>query len=439
MPVNVQLNDANFSLGPEEGFFYSVSSALNSLVKAEADGTVVDTYPIALSQLRNPVKELHYDGTFFWTLEDLPSDLGLVIKKWRLYPFKTLFFPSAIPFEFRWQDELTLIHGPNIRWEADAFAVEHYHRFLDGSFLAGVSIIRLDSVENLNIGDDIYLGPSDFGGFIGNEESHRVSFVNVATRQVTLDSPLQNSYVSNDPVDYTKSLFIFNNHSFTGLEDNKGTLVQFSYPGKFQLKVDSGGKYHDVSAADYDGTTLAWVRGSQILQLNIFNPTFDLQSSLEANLVEDDLVTFIEVFDLIADLDSSLFMKLQDRETTESVGTGTFTTTVFSPAPKYNFQTQVTTPVVNSIGLKMDTRFVRPFPSNDRIHVEAHVRDQFGFPVLGQTVQFGASLSDSSPPGTPGTLNPVIAFTNSSGIAISTYTPSSTPVNLLVDITGQVL
>lgn len=439
MPVNVQLNDANFSLGPEEGFFYSVSSSLNSLIKVEADGTVVDTYPIALSQLRNPVKELHYDGTFFWTLEDLPSDLGLVIKKWRLFPFKTRFFPSAIPFEFRWQDELTLIHGPNIRWEADAFAVEHYHRLLDGSFLAGVSIIRLDSVEHLNIGDDIYLGPSDFGGFIGNEETRRVVFVNTSTRQVTLDSPIQNSYVSNDPVDYSKSLFIFNNHSFTGLEDNRGTLVQFSYPGKFQLKVDTGGKYYSVSAADYDGSTLAWVRGPQILQLNIFSPTFDLQSSLEANLMQDDLVTLIEVFDLIADLDSSLFLKLQDKETTESVGTGIFTTTVFSPPPQYNFQNQVTTPVVNSIGLKMDTRYAKPFPSSDIIHVEAHVKDQFGFPVLGQSVQFGAVLSDSSPPGAPGTLSPVVSFTNTSGIASSVYTPSASPVNLLVDITGQVL
>jgi hypothetical protein len=439
MPVNVQLNDANFSLGPEEGFFYSVSKDLNSMLKVEADGTIVDFFPISLSQLRNPVKELHYDGTFFWTLEDLPSDLGIVIKKWRLFPFKTRFFPSAIPFEFRWQDELTLIHGPNIRWEADAFAVEHYHRFLDGSFLAGVSIIRLDSVEHLNIGDDIYLGPSDFGGFIGNEETRRAVFVNVSTRQVTLNSPIQNSYVSNDPVDYSKSLFLFNQHSFTGLVDNRGTLVQFSYPGKFQLKVDTGGKYHDVSAADYDGSTLAWVRGPQIIQLNVFNPTFDLQSSLEANLVQDDMSTFIEVFDLIADLNSNVFLKLQDRETTESVGTGAFTTTTFTPAPRYNFQTQVTTPVVNSIGLSMDTRFVRPFPSNDRIYVKAYVKDQFGFPVLGQSVQFGAVLSDSSPPGAPGTLSPVVAITNTSGIAASTYTPSASPVNLLVNITGKVL
>lgn len=409
------------------------------MLKVEADGTVVDTYPISLSQIRNPIKELHYDGTFFWSLEDLPSDLGLVIKKWRLFPFKTRFFPNVLPFELRWQDELSLIHGPNIRWEADAFAVEHYHRFLDGSFIAGVSIIRLDSVDHLSIGDEIYLGPSDFGGFIGNEESKIVTFVNTSTRQVTLNSPIQNSYVSNDPVDYSKSIFLFNQHAFSGAEDNKGTLVQFSWPAKAQLKTDSGGKYHDVSAADYDATILAWIRGPQILQLDVFNPTFDLQSSLEANLMQDDLITQIEVFDLIADLNSNLFLKLQDRETTESVDTGSFTTTVFTPAPQYNFQTQVSTPVVNSIALNTDTRFVRPFPSNDTIRVEAFVRDQFGFPVLGQSVQFGAVLSDSSPPGSPGTVSPLIDITNTSGIAVTIYTPSATPTNLLVDLTAKVL
>jgi len=114
MPVNIQINDGNFSFGPESGFFYTVSSSLNSLVQLEADGTVVNTFPISRSQLRNPVIELHYDGTFFWTLEKLPSDLGMVIKKWRLFPFKTAAFPSVSPSEFRWQDELTLLNKPNI-------------------------------------------------------------------------------------------------------------------------------------------------------------------------------------------------------------------------------------------------------------------------------------------------------------------------------------
>lgn len=439
MPVNLQLTTPNFSFGPTAGFFYSVSNSLNSLLQLEADGDVVGTFPVSLSQLRNQVKELHYDGTFFWTLEDLPSDLGIVIKKWRLHPFKTFALPNVTPTEFRWQDELTLIHGPSIRWEANGFAVEHYHRALDGSFIRGASTIRLNSVEHLNPGDRIYLGPSTFGGFIGNEETKLVNAVNATTRFVSLSAPLENSYISSDPVDYSKSLFIFNQHSFSGAEDGRGNLVQFSLPTKTQLIADVGGKYANVSSADFDRTKLVWVRGPQVLQLDIFNPTFDLESSLEANLMEGDLITQIEVFNLLADLDGNLVYKLQDRETNENVTSGLFTTTVFSPAPRYNFQTQTTLPVVNSIAMLFDTRFAVPFPSANKMNIEAIVLDQFSLPVLGRSVQFAAALNPDSPAGSPGTFSPPIAITNVSGVAATQYTPSATPGSLLIDVTGTVL
>lgn len=439
MPVNVQLSDGNFSLGPLAGFFYSVSGDLNALLQVEADGTVVNTFPVSLSQLRNPVTELHYDGTFFWTLEDLPSDLGIVIKKWRLHPHKTFALPSVTPIEFRWQDELTLIHGPNIRWSSEAFGVEHYHRTLDGSFLRGASTIRLNSVDQLAAGDVIHLGPSTFTGFVGNEESKTILSVNTSTRFVTFNGTLENSYISTDPVDYHKSVWIFNDHSFSGTEDNRGTLVQFSWPDKLVFKVDGGGKYYNVKAADFDQTKLAWVRGPQILQVDVHGPTFDLTSSIEANLMDADFTTQLNVFDLIADLTGNIIYKLQDRETNENVSLGTYTTTIFSPQPTYNFQTQTTLPVVNSIALEFDTRHIRPFPSADKINVTAFVRDQFNLPVLAQSVQFTATLNTLSPAGSPGTFSPSIVITSSSGTASSQYTPSSTPTDVLVDIKGTVL
>jgi len=347
MPVNIKINDGNFSLGPETGFFYTVSKSLDSLLQVEADGTVVDTFPVTLSLLRNPVKELHFDGTFFWTLEDLPSDLGIVIKRWRLFPFKTVLFPGVTPSEFRWQDELTLIHAPNIRWEADAFAIEHYHREFDGSFLQGVSTIRLNDVSKISIGDIIHLGPSGFGGFIGNEEQITVLGISGTDISFFKAGGLENSYLSEDPVDFVQGIFVFNQHSFSGQEDDKGTLIKFAYPEKTQVLADSGGKYANVTAADYDSTILCWVRAFQIIQLNIDNPTFDLGASQESNLVEDDRNTLIEVFDLIADLGANLYFKLQDRETTEDLGSGSLSTVEFTP--KFNFQTISTLPFVNSV------------------------------------------------------------------------------------------
>lgn len=439
MPVNIQIEDGNFSLGPDSGFFYTVSKNLSALLKVEADGTVVDTYTVTNSQLRNPVKELHYDGTFFWTLEDLPSNLGLVIKKWRLYPHKTFAFPSVSPVEFRWQDELTLIHGSGIRWSASSFAVEHYHRSFDGSFAKGSSTIRLNSAEHLNVGDVLYLGPSGFGGFVGNEEQITILGVNHTTQDISFSKSggLENSYLSSDPIDCHKSVFLFNDHSFSGIEDFKGNIVQFFWATKNVIKSDQGAKYAFVTAADFDQTYLSWVRATQILKLDIFSTTYDLSSSLEANLLESDLTTVIPVYDLIADLNGNLYFKLQQKETTEDLGTGVFTTASF--VPEYNFQTQSIIPVVNSTAMLFDTRYARPLPSADKINIQAVVRDQFNFPVFGKSVQFTAALDALSDPGTIGTFSPSIAVTNASGIASTQYTPSNTPTDILVDIRAEVL
>jgi hypothetical protein len=440
MPVNVQLNDANFSLGPQSGFFYSCSFGLQALLQLEADGTVVNTFPVRQSFFRKPVTELHFDGTFFWTLEDLPSNLGVVIKRWRLFPFKTVFFPNVTPIEFRWQDELTLINGPNMRWASDAFAIEHYHRELDGSFSQGSNTIRLNSVSNITPGMKLYLGPSGFGGFIGNEEEITVLGVNSITNDITFSKGggLANSYLSQDPVDFHKTIYLFNDHAFGGTANNRGTIINFAYPAKTQEFSDLGGKYGSVTAADFFGGILSWVRAFQILELNITNPNFDLSASQESNLVEDDKNTLIEVFDIISDLDNTQYLKLQTKETNENLGTGTLTTTDFGG--KFNFQSQPTGTFVNSVSMEfLPNRFVLPFPDSNVINITTHVRDQFNFPVFNQTVQWSAAINTLSDAGVAGTFSPSSAITNSSGIAETVYTPSSTLNDIIVDVTAEVL
>lgn len=442
MPVNIQISSANFSLGPESGFFYTVSDSLASLVQVEADGTVVDTFPLTQAQLRNDVLELHYDGTFFWTLEELPSRLGMVIKKWRLFPFPTAAFPTASPVELRWQDELTLLNKPSVVFKGEAFAVEHYHRTFDGSAAQGASTIKLNDVSNITIGRTLYLGPSTFGGFTDNQESIVVAGINTGTNEVSFSKSggLENSYISGDAVDFHVGIWFFNDHSYSGTEDDRGSITRFDYPSKTVSLVDTGAKYSGVTATDFDQDKLSFVRGPMILTLDITNPTFDLESSLEANLVESDKHTLIKVYDLISDLDNNLYYKLQQKETTEDLGTGTLTTTNF--APVYNFQTETNLPFVNSTSVRFeDTRFAitSSSPRTRGFTVFAEVRDQFNFPVLGRSVQFSSSVNSLSDPGTAGTLTPSIDVTNASGIATTTYAPSSTPNDILVDIQAEVL
>ncbi|MBD3260705.1 MAG: hypothetical protein GF334_03375 [Candidatus Altiarchaeales archaeon] len=442
MPVNIQINDGNFSFGPESGFFYTISSSLDSLVQVEADGTVVNTFPISRSQLRNPVIELHYDGTFFWTLEELPSDLGMVIKKWRLFPFKTAAFPSVSPSELRWQDELTLLNKPNIIYQGEAFAIEHYHRTFDSSETQGSTSIRLDDASKVSPGTTLYLGPSSFGGFEGNEEKIVVQSVNPTTGDVSFvkQGGLENSYTSGDPIDFHTGIWFFNDHSFSGQSDNLGVLSRFAYPSKNLVRSDSGAKYSKVTAADFDGSKISFIRGPMLMTINIDTVSFDLESSLEANLIENNKYELIKVYDLISDLDNNLFYKLQQRETSEDLGTGSLTTDDFSP--QFNFQTETDLPFVNSVSLRFEpSRFAitGSSPRTRGFTVFAELRDQFNLPVLGETVQFSASQSDLGDSGIPGTMNPAVDFTNVSGTARSVYTPSSTTNDFLVDIEADVL
>ncbi len=442
MPVNIEINDANFSFGPINGFFYTVSRQLNSLLQVEADGTVVNTFPMTRSQFRNPILELHYDGTFFWTMEELPSSLGMVIKKWRLHPHKTADFPNAAASEFRWQDEITLLNLPNIKYQSEGFCVEHYHRSIDGTALQGTFIIKLSDVTDIDLGDVLYLGPSDFGGFIGQEESITVQGINTLTNQVSFfkQGGLDSSYGPGNEVDFQKGLWVFNDHSFSGDRDDKGTLLKFDYPSLNLATIDTGAKYSGVTAADFDQTSISFVRGPMIMKLNLNTTTFDLESSLEANLMDADRFSLLTAYDMISDLDNNLYYKLQQKETTEDIPTGTFTTNDFTP--DYNFQTQPILAFVNSTGLRFEpTRFAITGASTQsrKFTVYAETRDQFNFPVLGKSIQFTNTVATEGDPGIPGTMDPAVDVTNVSGTARSVFTPSSTPNDIILDVKAQVL
>jgi hypothetical protein len=442
MPINIQIKDGNFSFGPVTGFFYTISKQISSLLQLEADGTVVNTFPMTLSQFRNPILELHYDGTFFWTMEKLPSELGMVVKKFRLHPHKTAAFPNVTPTELRWQDEITLLNLPGIIYESEAFVVEHYHRFLEGASPQGASSIKLNDVTDIDLGDVLYLGPSSFAGFDGNEEEINVQGVDIPTKTVffTKVGGLENSYQPGDEVDFQKGLWVFNDHSYSGERDYRGTLNKFEYPSKDLGTIDTGSKYARVYAADFDQTSISFIRDFVLLKLNLNTTTFDLESSAEVNLVKSNKYDVIKAYDLISDLGNNLYYKLQQLETTEDIPTGSFNTVDFSP--DYNFQTQPTLPFINSTAIRFEpTRYsiTNASPKTSGFTVFAEIRDQFNFPVLGQSIQFTPTVNTFGPSGFPGTMDPAVDVTNVSGTAKSAYTPSATPGDILIDIQAQVL
>ena len=441
MPSNINISQGNFSFGPTVGLFYTMSQSLQTLLVVEADGTPAASFPITLSTLRNPVSSLKYDGTFFWSLEDLPSSLGVVIKKWRLYPFPTAALPSVSPSECRWQDELTLINSVAIKWASRAIGVEYYKRLINGSVARGSTSIVLNSVANISLGDKLYLGPSTFTGFVGNEET--VTVTNIVSNTILFSKVggLENSYNISDPVDFHKAVWLFNDHSFSGQEDYKGDLVKFSWPAKATVFSNQGAQYSLVQAADFNGTELVFVRADQIMRIDTATSPSLVYSSLEANLRESDLATPIVVYDIIADLVGNQVYKLQHKETVETISTGAYVTSTWSSGsvPLYNYQIIATLAFVNSTALSFDTRMTFPFVTADKINIIGEVRDQYNLPVPSKTVQFSSSLNPLSGAGTPGTFSPTSAVTNASGIVSTQYTPSVTVAEILVDVQAKVL
>ena len=430
MAENIKIIDGNFSLGPDPGFVYTVNRSSGTFRQVDdSTGVIAASFIITLSQLRNDVTELHFDGTFFWTLEDLPSDLGIVIKKWRLHPVKTATFPNVNPTELRWQDEVTLIHGTNIRWSSKAFATEHFHVTFSLSASQGDNSIILSDTSRIEVGDTLYLGPSSFVGLEGVEEEIIVGGISGNTISFTKAGGLESSYPAGDPADFIRALWVFNDNTYSGRDDNVGTVNRFAYPEKRLLMVAQGHVYFNVAAADFDSNILSFVRGDQILQLNIDNPTFDFSSSLEANLREVDKKTYIPVFDLISDQTGNLFKKLQQKITTNE---GDVTE---DWSPKFNFDVVSSTAIVNSVSLKFNDRFTRDSTSGDTLRVEALVRDQFNFPALAETVQFTATANV----GIPGSFVPGQDETNTSGIAETVYTPSITLDPISVNIQAEVI
>ena len=336
-----------------------------------------------------------------------------------------------------------MANTPGTKYESQAIAIEHYHREFVGSAIRGASVIKLDDLTNINFGTELFLGPSNFGGFEDIEESIIVTGLNRTTNEVSFSKQggLDSSYSSSDSVDFSNAIWVFNDHAFSGDSegDARGALLRFEYPRKALGRIDTGRKYYGVRAADFDQTRISFTKGPMMMVINIAS-SFVMESSFSINLMEANLHTLLEIHDLVSDLDNNLYYKLQQKFTTEDLGTGIYTT--LDHSPDYNFETQANLPSVKSVALRFQpTRFsiTGDSPKSRGFTIFAEVRDQFNFPVLGEDVQFTSTVSNLGDPGVPGTITPSIDTTNVSGVASSVYTPSDTTDELLMDIKAEVI
>jgi hypothetical protein len=297
---NVELEHQNISFGPDSGRIYSFDHENNSLVvKTFPGGSPVAIAPLD-TPIQNEVISLEYDGYYFWTLSrlGLNGDLGARIEKW-------FYDGTTVEKQLGTGNDVSLINGGAITYDTEAMCVQTFTTTLSFTVTSGNTSFTVDDASFLNIGDSIYLGPSNFQA--GEREAKTV--VSVLGNVVTVNSPLQNSFLANDQVRYLKNIWLFNNSN--GTDTSGGSLLELSTSIGSVVGIRSGAQWRSVTAATVKNNgDFLFARNTQLLTYRPFGLNSGFQSSLIMVNVHPNKQDIIKVFDLASD--STSFLKLQE-------------------------------------------------------------------------------------------------------------------------------
>lgn len=367
---NVRLDYSNVSNGPVAGRVYSIDHVADVLVeKTYPGGTLVSTTPLNVAVL-NEVIELEYDGYYFWALSrlGLTGNLGVEITKWKFNTNRTL-------LEKQVTSTVTLLHTPTFTYSGEAVSVHRLETTLDFFVTSGTTSLTLDSVELLEPGNVVYIGPSSAAS--GEVEERTVQ--SIAGNVVTLTAPISVNYNVGDKVIYRKDLWLFNNYNAN--DPSSGSLVRInSYTGAV-LSYYSGHEWQGVTAATARGGNLAYVRGNQYLEFKPIGLDSGYKRSLALENVKNDNNTVIKVHDLIVD-NSSIYKLQLERHIFNS------TTEQFddeeSVDDKYNIDQESFAARVKSITAIRDYSYL--FGSGQIAELLVEVLDQYGVAVFNRAM-----------------------------------------------------
>lgn len=367
---NVRLDYQNVSFGPDAGRIYSIDHVTDTMVvKTNPGGSLVTTIPLDNS-IQNEVRSLEYDGYYWWTLSKigLNEDLGVVIQRWKLED-------NLLKKQFGPGNEIVLSNTASITFDSEAMVVRTLTTSFDSVATSGDSVITLDSTEFLEIGDDIYLGPSTANS--GELELHRV--LNIIGSNVQLTNPIQVDFNSGDKIIYRKHIWLFN--EYNGIYDDAGSLIRInSYTGTIFGYITSS-EWKHVSAAKCRNGNLAFVRGLQYLEYKPYGINSGYQTSIALNNIEVDNTTLIKVYDIAIDslsvhkLQTTLHWFNPTNEEYEDVD---------STDNKYNLEQEYYAPKIRSISVIRDVSEVYDEGAVSEFTIK--VLDQYNVPVFGRSL-----------------------------------------------------
>lgn len=415
MPQNLRLTSPTFCR--DSGYFFTISNTTDTLVRRTDDGTNSFSWPLN-SDLVNTVKCIQTDTVHFYTLENLTSANSgngqLLFKKWKVEDFI-----------LQLERTYTLNGIASQKYDSNAFAVETYITSFSGTTNSGSLSGTLTSIDRVEAGDILQLGPSTFTGDEGESEEVTVNSVGPGNN-VSFTSPTTKSYNIGDKVSFAKRIWFFNKFrpSDSDPTNGSGQLYSFDINPLVTTVVarKAGNEFRTVLAADfikdnfYTGgarSFLTYANQTNLLfiEVEVGHPDFlDVVESAAQNNQETNS-TVIPILALAHE--GNTIFRLQSK--------GTFrdntTLTTEDWGSVYNYQLATMQRIPTSISLTA-TPAVIAADGVTTATILAVVRNQFDEPVTSRLVNF----TDSDTSGAPaGIMIPTSATTNSSGVASVAY------------------
>jgi len=386
--TNVQMAYQNFSLGPQLGTFATLdtSNPTNSrLLIKNNTGALVASYDCS-SNLTVDVTGLEYtgarnqiaafDGATFFTFQRYTSS-KIVIRRWEIDTGALL---------LRQKDTIVKTDVGVFGYDCNAFAVEHWQRTFAAD-AANDNKLEINSLQNIDPGDRLWLGPSSDTDNPGVVEEMTVDYTTtdgLGQHWVYFTADFNYEYVNGDPITFAKYIYVFTDHhpgddrgAIYKLDAYTGANINYAVDNIFRLVT--GASWNDY----YSVPTI--FRDNMLLHISPSLGYVIIRAQNCWTNVEDDLVTLIPAVDLIFD-DTEIF-KLQEKVSYFSDDDGTVTTASWSD---YNYHKDTHIQYSNSLKIWMIAGHEAGniAAAGSQIDIACILTSQYGFPVAGKEIQF---------------------------------------------------
>lgn len=350
------------------GYFYEMDESMDALVEKTAGGNIVNSYQLN-TLLSRTIKDLHYDGANFWSLEDYGSPAtGFVIRRWRKE------YGSVLNLK----DTFSYIDDTTYTYRSDAFGVEHYITEFTCTVSGGNDIICVNEFYDSTItsGTVLTLGPNSV------EQLEDVIVSSVSGSNVTLSSGIQYTYDSGDQICFCKSLFVFNDYNYKS--SASGTLFEFDSRDGSLIDLNFDIEYQNIDSAVFTRLvnvvpgnsnihTLIYIKSTNAKLMNISD--LSLYETASIDNLRTNGSTIIPVYSI--DVYESDLYRLQDEATYFDTDNdwGSFYNYVVSPLRSFLDSITVTAYPV-----------ILPANGYNITQVNATVLDQYGEGVIYKPV-----------------------------------------------------